>query len=79
MATVLSLDIAGALDTVNHARLIDNLQKKGLPWWLTKLIRSFRTSRSTTLIIDDNEIEPQNLQGGVPQGSPLSPIFVSFL
>ena len=31
VASVLSLDIAGAFDTVNHLRLLDNLQKKGVP------------------------------------------------
>ena len=30
VALVLSLDIAGAFDTVNHIRLLDNLQKKGI-------------------------------------------------
>jgi retron-type reverse transcriptase len=31
VASVLSLDIAGAFDTVNHLRLLDNLRKKGVP------------------------------------------------
>jgi hypothetical protein len=31
IATVLSLDISGAFDTVDHLRLLDNLRKKGIP------------------------------------------------
>ena len=31
IASVLSLDIAGAFDTVNHKRLLDNLWKKKVP------------------------------------------------
>jgi len=31
VALVLLLDIAGAFDIVNHLRLLDNLQKKGVP------------------------------------------------
>jgi hypothetical protein len=31
IATVLSLDISGAFDTVNHLHLLDNLRKKRIP------------------------------------------------
>ena len=31
VASVLSLDISGAFDTVNHVRLLDNLRKKQVP------------------------------------------------
>ena len=31
VASVLSLDISGAFDTVNHIRLLDNLRKKQVP------------------------------------------------
>ena len=41
VASVLSLDIAGAFDTVNHTRLLDNLRIKGLPRWLIQIIGSF--------------------------------------
>ena len=37
-ASVLSLDIAGAYDTVDCKRLLDNLQKKKVPLWFTQLI-----------------------------------------
>ena len=78
VATVLSLDIAGAFDTVNHIRLLDNLRKKQVPQWFVRLVQSFLTDRKTTLIIDGIETEARQLRAGVPQGSPLSPILFLF-
>jgi retron-type reverse transcriptase len=77
-ASVLSLDIAGAFDTVDHKRLLDNLRKKKVPLWFTQLIQSFLTDRSTTLIVDGVETAARKLEAGVPQGSPLSPILFLF-
>ena len=71
VASVLSLDIAGAFDTVNHLRLLDNLRKKGIPLWFVRTVRSFLTDRTTTLLVDNEETAPRQLNAGVPQGSPL--------
>jgi retron-type reverse transcriptase len=78
VATVLSLDISGAFDTVNHIRLLDNLQKKQIPLWFVRTIRSFLTERSTTIVVDGEESASRQLPAGVPQGSPLSPILFLF-
>src|SRR6266487_5760242 len=78
VASVLSLDIAGAFDTVNHTRLLDNLRKKGIPYWFVRTLKSFLTDRSTTLIVDGEETTARKLNAGVPQGSPLSPILFLF-
>jgi hypothetical protein len=78
VASVLSLDIAGAFDTVNHLRLLDNLRKKRVPLWFVRTVRSFLTGRTTTLIVDNEETAPRQLNAGVPQGSPLSPILFLF-
>jgi hypothetical protein len=78
IATVLSLDISGAFDTVNHLRLLDNLRKKRIPPWLVRFTRSFLQERSTTLVVDSYESEPRRLSAGVPQGSLLSPILFLF-
>lgn len=78
VASVLSLDIAGAFDTVNHIRLLENLRAKGLPRQLIQMIRSFLDQRKTTLMVDGMEIGPRDLHAGVPQGSPLSPILFLF-
>jgi hypothetical protein len=39
-------------------------------------VRSFLTDRTTTLLVDNEETEPRQLNAGVPQGSPLSPILL---
>ena len=78
VASVLSLDITGAFDTVNHLRLLDNLRKKQVPLWFVRLVRSFLTDRKTTLVVDGVETAPRQLTAGVPQGSPLSPILFLF-
>ena len=43
VASLLSLDISGAFDTVNSTRLLHILRKKGLPGWLVQWIRAFMT------------------------------------
>ena len=78
LATVLSLDISGAFDTVNHTRLLDNLRQKGVPLWFVRTVRSFLTDRSTTLVVDGVETASRRLSAGVPQGSNLSPILFLF-
>lgn len=78
VASVLSLDIAGAFDTVNHIRLLDNLRQKRVPLWFVRTVKSFLTNRTTTLIVDGKESATRQLSAGVPQGSPLSPILFLF-
>jgi hypothetical protein len=51
VATLLSLDLSGAFDTVHPIRLLDILRKKGLPGWLVRWVRAFLSNRTTTLII----------------------------
>jgi hypothetical protein len=70
LASVLSLDISGAFDTVNHLRLLDNLRKKGVPLWFVRTVRSFLTDRTTTIMVDGEETTERQLLAGVPQGSP---------
>jgi Reverse transcriptase (RNA-dependent DNA polymerase) len=70
--------MARAFDTVNHVRLLDNLRKKRVPLWFVQTIRSFLTNCTTTLLVDNEETEPHQLQAGVPQGSPLSLILFLF-
>lgn len=74
VATLLSLDLSGAFDTVHHIRLLDILRKKGIPGWLVRWIRAFLSNRTTTLIIQGKETDPFSIEYGVPQGSTLSPI-----
>jgi Reverse transcriptase (RNA-dependent DNA polymerase)/Endonuclease-reverse transcriptase len=72
--SLLQLDIKGAFDTVNHIRLLDTLRKAGFPIWVVRWIRSYLEARTACLRFDGEMTDPFNLQAGVPQGSPLSPI-----
>jgi len=78
VASVLSLDMTGAFDRVNHLRLLDNLRKKGVPLWFVRMVGSFLTDRTTTLLVENEETEPRRLNAGVPQGSPLSAMLFLF-
>ncbi len=72
--SLLSLDISGAFDTVNHTRLLHVLREKGFPYLFVRFIKSFLTDRSTSLVLQKWESSTFQIQNGVPQGSPLSPI-----
>lgn len=51
IAIILSLDIAGAFDTINIIRILNTLRRKGFPGWLIRWIRVFITGRTTTLVV----------------------------
>ena len=74
VASLLSLDISGAFDTVVHERLVAIIRRLGFPDWLQNWVRSFLAKRSTTLLVNNIESEAFEVKAGVPQGSPLSPI-----
>jgi hypothetical protein len=78
VASLLSLDISGAFDTVNPIRLLDTLRQKGFPGWVVRWVRAFMTDRETTLVIQGQETAAFPVPAGVPQGSPLSPILFLF-
>jgi hypothetical protein len=70
--------MTGAFDRVNYIRLLDNLYKKGVPYWFVRILKSFLTDRTTILVVDSEETELRRLNAGVLQGSPLSPILFLF-
>jgi hypothetical protein len=78
VATLLSLDISGAFDTVDPMRLQDTLRARGVPLWMVRWVGSFIESRQTTLLLQGRESMSRKVPGGVPQGSPLSPILFLF-
>ena len=68
VASLLSLDISGAFDTVNPTRLLDTLRKKRIPGWLVRWVQAFMTDRTTTLVVQGQESELLPVEAGVPQG-----------
>ena len=78
MATLLSMDVLGAFDTVDTIRLLDVLQKRRIPMWIVRWIWTFITNRSITLVIQGVESSARKVNVGVLQESLLSTILFLF-
>ena len=78
VASILSLDVAGAFDHVSHPRLLHNLRSKGIPEYMVKWTESFLGGRSTSITIGNRTSEVFAIDTGIPQGSPISPILFLF-
>jgi hypothetical protein len=78
VASLLMLDVSGAFDNVSHARLLHNLQKRGLPLQLVKWIQSYLTNRKSRIRLNEGLGPEFEVRTGIPQGSPLSPILYLF-
>ncbi|EED20549.1 conserved hypothetical protein [Talaromyces stipitatus ATCC 10500] len=73
-ASLLTLDVKGAFDSVLPGRLIRRLREQGWPTNLVLWIASFATGRSVQIRLD-GEIGPStDIACGLPQGSPVSGI-----
>jgi hypothetical protein len=78
VASMLSLDVAGAFDNVSHARLIHNLRKRRVPNTLVRWIEDFLRERQTEIRLGNYTLESSRVNAGIPQGSPISPILYLF-
>ena len=78
VATMLCMDISGAYDHVSHARLLDNMKKRKIPENLIRWVASFLRERVAVVKVYEGETEPMNVETGIPQGSPISPILFLF-
>ncbi len=79
-AWVLLLDYRKAFDLIDHSILLKKLENLEVPPGLLKWIASFLTSRTQRVKIDNNILsEWGHLNGGVPQGTKLSPILFLFM
>lgn len=76
--SVLTLDVQKAFDNVSYRRLIHNLQKKGVPIPIVRWIQSFLSLRSTSIRLGDYTTTQSDIEIGIPQGSPISPILYLF-
>ena len=78
VATLLSMDVAEAFDTVSHERLIHDLRKRKIPIWITNWTESFLKERNTTMTINGRYTTAFRVRTGIPQGSSISPILYLF-
>jgi hypothetical protein len=72
VASLLLMDVSQAFPSVSHAHLVRSLERKRVPAPIVRLLTSFLSERSTTLLFDDHESAPSPIPNGLPQGSPLS-------
>ena len=73
-ASLLTLDVKGAFDTVLPGRLVLRLRTQGWPDNLVRWVASFATGRTVSIRLDGELGPPTDIQCGLPQGSPVSPI-----
>ena len=78
VASLLLLDVSGAFDNVSHIRLLHNLRKRRVDEKTVKWVASFLSNRHTSIAIDGYCSAEYEINTGIPQGSPLSPILYLF-
>jgi hypothetical protein len=71
---VVFLDVKGAFDHVAKGRLLQTMHSLGLPQSLIDWTRTFLEERSIRLAFDGQIEDFSEVETGVPQGSPISPI-----
>ncbi|KAL9570491.1 hypothetical protein ACKAV7_005379 [Fusarium commune] len=74
VATLVTMDVQGAFDTVMRNRLVLRLREQGWPDHLARWAGSFMGGRSARVRYQDTVTASSPLQCGLPQGSPVSPI-----
>jgi hypothetical protein len=78
VASLLSLDVAGAFDRVSHARLLHNLKKRKIPERIINWVQDFLSDRSTEIRVGEYTLPESKVFAGIPQGSPISPVLYLF-
>jgi hypothetical protein len=70
----LFMDIKGAFNHVDPARLVKWIEEIGINGDLIYWVTSFLMDRKVQLVIDGHQGLEQPINLGLPQGSPVSPI-----
>ncbi|KAI7710683.1 hypothetical protein KC353_g9519, partial [Hortaea werneckii] len=70
----LLLDVKGAFDRVNKQRLLERLTEVGIAGNIVRWVNSFLSDRRAMLVIDGRTGKTHDIQAGLPQGSPASPV-----
>ncbi|KAF8752121.1 Reverse transcriptase (RNA-dependent DNA polymerase) [Rhizoctonia solani] len=76
--SLITLDVSGYFNNVDHRRLIYTLDRMGYPNQICNWLRSYLSHRTAQFRVDGHLCPPIALPPvGIPQGSPLSPILSS--
>jgi exonuclease III len=73
-AVAVFLDLSAAYDKVDRSVLYEFLGKMGMPTEILELIRSVHSAAHFVVKVQQAESTPFDMTGGLPQGSPLSPM-----
>ncbi|KAB5587943.1 Reverse transcriptase from mobile element jockey protein [Ceratobasidium theobromae] len=77
-ASVTLLDISGYFNNIDHGLLVKCMRKMGYPTRVLGWLTSYLSDRSASFRINDKVGTAFDLKDrGIPQGSPLSPVFSS--
>jgi ribonuclease HI len=74
IAGTLFLDIKGAFPNVIRQQLVQRLVQIKIPGDIIRWVDSFFTDRKIQLVIDGYTCPAKEVEAGLPQGSPISPI-----
>ncbi|PTD06372.1 RNA-directed DNA polymerase from mobile element jockey [Fusarium culmorum] len=74
VVTILSLDMSGAFDNVLRQKVLEEMARIGLPAWIVETVASFLSNRDAKMRMPGIVSDEFELNTGIPQGSPLSPI-----
>lgn len=70
----LLLDVKGAFDRVSKTQLLKRMIQVGMAGNIVHWVNSFLSNRRAMLVIDGRTSETRDIQAGLPQGSPVSPV-----
>lgn len=76
--SVLFLDVKAAFPSVVVDKLLHNMRMEGIPAQITDWYKKRLEGRRTTLSFDDFTSEPFDIQMGLDQGCPISPVAFLF-
>lgn len=74
LAGALFMDVKGAFDHVSKVELLRKMLDLGIDGDLIKWTKSFLSDRKVQLVIDGHENREREVETGIPQGLPVSPI-----
>lgn len=78
IVSLLLLDAAGAFDTVNPTRLLQNMPMARIHPAIVQWVASFLSDRSTCIRLPEYTSSIRGVRVGILQGSPISPILYLF-
>ena len=76
--SLITFDITGYFNNVNHNRLLSILRSKGIPLPLCKWVQSFVSRRETRIRVDGFTDGARAVCTGCPQGSPVSGVLANY-